>query len=179
MWHAADIADKIRHAANYQFKGTGVGSPQFDWKAFKPQRDAYIRRLNGIYDNNVAKEGVELHHGNAVVTSTKTVEVKRPDGSSYTLNTDKIVVATGGRPTIPSDDDIPGASLGINSDGFFDLEDQPRRVAVVGAGYIAVELAGVLHTLGSEVTMLIRGEDRKSTRLNSSHSGESRMPSSA
>ncbi|EPS98598.1 hypothetical protein FOMPIDRAFT_1037476 [Fomitopsis schrenkii] len=158
MWHAADIADKIRHAANYQFKGTGVGSPEFDWKSFKPQRDAYIRRLNGIYDNNVAKEGVELHHGNAVVTSPNTVEVKRPDGSSYTLNTDKIVVATGGRPTIPSDDEIPGASLGINSDGFFDLEEQPKRVAVVGAGYIAVELAGVFHTLGSEVHMFIRGD---------------------
>lgn len=156
MWYAADIADKIRHAANYQFKG--VSHPEFDWKSFKPQRDAYIRRLNGIYDNNVAKEGVELHHGNAVVTSPNTVEVKRPDGSSYTLNTDKIVVATGGRPTIPSDDEIPGASLGINSDGFFDLAEQPKRVAVVGAGYIAVELAGVLHTLGSEVHMFIRGE---------------------
>ncbi|TFY51387.1 hypothetical protein EVJ58_g10597, partial [Rhodofomes roseus] len=104
MWHAADIAEKTRHAANYKFKGTGVGSPEFDWASFKPQRDAYIRRLNGIYDNNVAKEGVELHQGNAVVTSATTVQVKRPDGSSYTLTTDKIVVATGGRPTIPSDD---------------------------------------------------------------------------
>ncbi|KAH9934955.1 glutathione reductase [Fomitopsis serialis] len=130
MWHAADIAEKIRHAENYKFKGTA----------------------------NVAKEGVELHEGNAVVTSPTTVEVKRPDGSTYTLNTDKIVVATGGRPTIPSDDQIPGASLGINSDGFFDLAEQPKRVAVVGAGYIAVELAGVLHTLGSEVHMFIRGE---------------------
>ncbi|KAH9842976.1 glutathione reductase [Rhodofomes roseus] len=158
MWHAADIAEKTRHAANYKFKGTGVGSPEFDWASFKPQRDAYIRRLNGIYDNNVAKEGVELHQGNAVVTSATTVQVKRPDGSSYTLTTDKIVVATGGRPTIPSDGQIPGASLGINSDGFFDLAEQPKRVAVVGAGYIAVELAGVLHTLGSEVHMFIRGE---------------------
>ena len=156
MWHAADIAEKIRHAPNYQF--SGVGSPEFDWKTFKPKRDAYIRRLNGIYDNNVAKEGVELHHGKAVVTSPSTVEVKRPDGSSYTLNTDKIVVATGGRPTIPSEDEIPGASLGVNSDGFFDLAEQPKRVAVVGAGYIAVELAGVFHTLGSEVHMFIRGE---------------------
>ena len=86
------------------------------------------------------------------------MEITRPDGSKYTLNTSQICVATGGRPTIPSDDDIPGASLGIDSDGFFDLEEQPKRVAVVGAGYIAVELAGVFHTLGSEVTMLIRGE---------------------
>ncbi|OJT13418.1 Glutathione reductase [Trametes pubescens] len=158
MWHAADIAEKIRHAEGYQFKGPGIGAPQFDWKSFKPLRDAYIRRLNGIYDNNVAKEGVELHHGLARVLSPSSVQVTRPDGSKYTLNTERVVVATGGRPTIPSEDQIPGASLGINSDGFFDLAEQPKRVAVVGAGYIAVELAGVLHTLGSEVTMLIRGE---------------------
>ncbi|KAI0781409.1 glutathione reductase [Trametes elegans] len=158
MWHAADIAEKIRHAEGYQFKGPGIGAPQFSWATFKPQRDAYIRRLNGIYDNNVAKEGVELHHGKARVLSPSSVQVTRPDGTTYTLNTDKVCVATGGRPTIPSDEEIPGASLGINSDGFFDLEEQPKRVAVVGAGYIAVELAGVLHTLGSEVTMLIRGE---------------------
>ena len=158
MWHAADIADKIRHAEGYQFKGPGIGQPQFNWETFKPQRDAYIRRLNGIYDSNVAKEGVEYHHGSASITSPSTVQVTRPDGSKYELNTNRVCVATGGRPTIPKDEDIPGASLGIDSDGFFDLASQPKRVAVVGAGYIAVELAGVLHTLGSEVTMLIRGE---------------------
>ncbi|PCH38405.1 glutathione reductase [Wolfiporia cocos MD-104 SS10] len=158
MWHAADIAEKIRHGAGYHFEGPGIGNPQFNWATFKPQRDAYIRRLNGIYDNNVAKEGVELHHGNARLISRDTVQVIRPDGSKYELKTDKVVIATGGRPTTPSDEDIPGASLGINSDGFFDLEEQPKRVAVVGAGYIAVELAGVFHTLGSEVHMLIRGE---------------------
>ena len=158
MWHAADVAEKIRHAKGYQFKGPGIGAPQFSWSTFKPLRDAYIQRLNGIYDRNVDKEGVEQHHGTARVVSPSAVEVTRPDGSTYTLNTDRVCVATGGRPTVPSEDEIPGASLGIDSDGFFDLAEQPRRVAVVGAGYIAVELAGVLHTLGSEVTMLIRGE---------------------
>lgn len=158
MWHAADIAEKLKHASAYQFKGEGVGTPKFDWDSFKPQRDAYIRRLNGIYDNNVAKEGVELHQGTARILSRNVVQVTRADGSKYELKTDKIVVATGGRPTIPSDKDIPGASLGINSDGFFDLEKQPKRVVVVGAGYIAVELAGVFHTLGSEVDVLIRGD---------------------
>ena len=158
MWHAADIAEKIRHAEGYQFKGPGIGAPQFSWSTFKPLRDAYIQRLNGIYDRNVDKEGVEQHHGTARVVSPSAVEVTRPDGSTYTLNTDRVCVATGGRPTVPSEDEIPGASLGIDSDGFFDLAEQPRRVAVVGAGYIAVELAGVLHTLGSDVTMLIRGE---------------------
>lgn len=158
MWHAADIAEKIRHAEPYRFTGPGIGQPNFDWKTFKPQRDAYIKRLNGIYENNLKKDGVEEHHGVARLVSPTEVEVAPASGEKYTLKTKNIIVATGGRPVIPSDDEIPGASKGINSDGFFDLTDQPKRVAVVGAGYIAVELAGVLHTLGSEVHLIIRGE---------------------
>lgn len=156
MWHAADIADKIRHAKDYQFKD--VSEPQFNWATFKPQRDAYIKRLNGIYDRNLDKDGVDFFHGFGRVVSPSQVEVTQKDGSKALITADHIVVATGGRPTIPSDDVVPGASLGINSDGFFALEDQPKRVAVVGAGYIAVELAGVLNTLGSEVHLFIRGE---------------------
>ncbi|EGN96234.1 hypothetical protein SERLA73DRAFT_125062 [Serpula lacrymans var. lacrymans S7.3] len=128
----------------------------FSWSTFKPQRDAYIRRLNKIYENNLEKEKVEYHAGFARLVSTNTVEVTRPDGEKYTLSADNICIATGGRPTIPTEEQIPGAALGIDSDGFFDLEDQPKRVAVVGAGYIAVELAGVLHTLGSETHLIIR-----------------------
>jgi len=156
MWHAADLAESIRYAkSGYHFD---VPEPKFSWKTFKPQRDEYIRKLNGIYDNNVSKEGVAYHHGRAALLSPKEVEITRPDGSKYTIHADHVVVTTGGYPIIPSDNDIPGASLGITSDGFFDLEDQPKRVAVAGAGYIAVELAGVLHTLGSETHLLIRGE---------------------
>ena len=157
MWHAADIADKIRHAKGYKFKN--VEEPQFDWKSFKPQRDAYIHRLNGIYENNVAKEGVDYFQGFGRLLSPQQVEITLSDGNKVNLNTKKIVVATGGRPTIPSEDKIPGASLGIDSDGFFDLADQPKRVAVVGAGYIAVELAGVLNTLGSETHLIIRHDN--------------------
>lgn len=156
MWHAADIAEKMRHATPFKFKG--VGEPNFDWTAFKTQRDAYIRRLNGIYDNNLVKDNVDNHHGHAELLDKNSVQVTSPDGSKYVLKAPHICVAVGGYPTVPSDDDIPGASLGINSDGFFELEHQPKRVAVVGAGYIAVELAGVLHTLGSETHIIIRGE---------------------
>ncbi|KDQ59619.1 hypothetical protein JAAARDRAFT_205643 [Jaapia argillacea MUCL 33604] len=159
MWHAADIADKIRHAKNFHFTGPGIGSPQFSWSTFVPQREAYIRRLNSIYETNLSKEGVEHHHGHAKLLSPTTVQVTRPDGSQYVLEGDAICVATGGRPTIPSESSIPGASLGINSDGFFDLTEQPKRVAVVGAGYIAVELAGIFNTLGSETHLIIR-QDR-------------------
>ncbi|VDC03895.1 unnamed protein product [Peniophora sp. CBMAI 1063] len=155
MWHAADLAEKARYASEgYHFEN--VPAPKFNWKTFKPQRDAYIHKLNGIYDNNVNKEGVAYHHGRAKLLSPKDVEITRPDGSKYTIHTDNVVVTTGGYPIIPSDDKIPGASLGITSDGFFELEDQPKRIVVVGAGYIAVELAGVLHTLGTETHLVIR-----------------------
>lgn len=156
MWYAADIAEKIKHASDYHF--TDIPEPKFDWKSFKPQRDAYIRRLNGIYDNNLVKDNVENHSGHARFISPDTVEVTKPSGDKYTLTGKNICIAVGGRPTIPSDNTIPGASYGIDSDGFFDLEEQPKRVAVVGAGYIAVELAGVLHTLGSEAHLFIRYE---------------------
>lgn len=158
MWHAADLADRLRHASNgYHFEN--VPPPQFNWASFKPQRDAYIRRLNGIYEKNLEKEKVDLYGGTARLVSPNEVQITPSDGGEpYVIAGDYITVATGGRPTIPSEDQIPGASLGIDSDGFFDLEDQPKRVAVVGAGYIAVELAGVLHTLGSETHLLIRRE---------------------
>ena len=155
MWHAADLADKLRQAsAGYHFQG--VPEPKFDWASFKPQRDAYIRRLNNIYENNLEKEKVEHHAGFARLTSPSFVEVTRPDGQKYTLQADHITIATGGRSTLPSDNDIPGASLGIDSDGFFDLEEQPKRVAIVGAGYIAVEFAGVFNSLGTETHLFIR-----------------------
>jgi glutathione reductase (NADPH) len=156
MWHAADLAEKLQQAEGYNF--TGIGKPSFDWKTFKPRRDEYIKRLNGIYEKNFEKEGVEFHHGLARVLSPSEVEVTRDDGSKYVLKTEYICVCVGGEPTIPSDAEIPGASLGISSDGFFDLAEQPKRVAVIGAGYIAVELAGVFNALGTETHLLIRGE---------------------
>ncbi|TFK34837.1 glutathione reductase [Crucibulum laeve] len=158
MWHAADLQDKIKHQApGYKF--TGIENPKFDWAAFKPQRDAYIRRLNGIYANNFEKEGVEFHEGFGKLLSPNTVEVTRPDGKGkYTLQADNICIAVGGQPIIPTEEEVPGASLGIDSDGFFDLAEQPKRVAVIGAGYIAVELAGIFNTLGTETHLIIRGE---------------------
>ncbi|KAF8810086.1 glutathione reductase [Phlegmacium glaucopus] len=158
MWHAADLQDKISHQApGYKF--IGGENAKFDWKSFKPQRDAYIRRLNGIYATNFDREGVEFHHGKGRLLSPTEVEVTLPDGkTTYVLKTDNVCIAVGGHPVVPKDDQIPGASLGIDSDGFFDLEEQPKRVAVIGAGYIAVELAGIFNALGTETHLLIRGE---------------------
>ena len=158
MWHAADLQDKFSHQAS-GYKFIGGENAKFDWKSFKPQRDAYIRRLNGIYATNFEKEGVEFHHGKGRLVSPTEVEVTLPDGKGkYVLKADNICIAVGGHPIIPGDDKIPGASLGIDSDGFFDLEEQPKRVAVIGAGYIAVELAGIFNALGTETHLLIRGE---------------------
>ena len=155
MWHAADLADKI-HQASTGYHFSGLSDPTFNWRTFKPQRDAYIRRLNKIYENNLDKEKVDYYAGRGTLISPTSVEVTPLNGEKYTLHADKILLATGGTPTIPSDNDIPGASLGTDSDGFFALEEQPKRVAVVGAGYIGVELAGVLHALGSETHLIIR-----------------------
>lgn len=156
MWHAADLADKLRHAFNGYHFNMPQDQPKFTWATFKPQRDAYIRFLNGIYDKNITTEGVSYHVGHAKFTSPNTIEIQKNDDAKYTIIADKVVIATGGNPIIPSDREIPGASLGTDSDGFFALEDQPKRVAVVGAGYIAVELTGVLNALGSEAHLIAR-----------------------
>jgi glutathione reductase (NADPH) len=107
-------------------------------------------------DRNLTKDNVDYHEGYASFVDKNTLNIKTLNGENYTVKAKKIVIAVGGKPLIPSDDEIPGASLGINSDGFFDLEEQPKRVAVAGAGYIAVELAGIFNGLGSETHLLIR-----------------------
>jgi glutathione reductase (NADPH) len=99
---------------------------------------------------------VDYHEGYASFKDAHTISIAAPDGSSYEVKAKKICIAVGGRPTIPSDDEIPGASYGIDSDGFFDIETQPKAVAVVGAGYIAVELCGVFNTLGTDAHLIIR-----------------------
>ncbi|PWN90045.1 putative GLR1-glutathione reductase [Acaromyces ingoldii] len=166
MWHAADMAEALRAGPEYGL-GTKDGKPLnaepgFQWNYFAEKRDAYVRRLNGIYDRNLQNDKVEYISGHAKLTGKDEVEItlRAEDGSltggTHKIQGDHICIATGGRPVIPSDKDVPGASLGITSDGFFDLREQPKRVAVVGAGYIAVELAGVFNTLGTETHLLIR-----------------------
>lgn len=143
MWYTATVAEQLRAAHSYGFRVPGLTDTPaeqpltFDWNALKTKRDAYITRLNGIYEKNLEKDNVDYHSGYARFKSAHEVEVERPDGSKYVLEAERIVIAVGGEPSIP---DLPGAELGISSDGFFELETQPKRVAVVGAGYIAVEV---------------------------------------
>jgi glutathione reductase (NADPH) len=147
MWNAAQIAQAAHDAAGYGFDLALNGH---DWAALKRARDAYVLRLNGIYERNLEKRGVAWVHGRATLTGPHEVRI-----GERTLSAAQIVVATGGVPTVPT---IPGAGLGITSDGFFELAQRPQRVALVGSGYIAVELGGIFAALGSEVTIVIRHE---------------------
>ncbi|KAF9430836.1 Glutathione reductase [Podila epigama] len=147
MWNTASIAEAIHDAKEYGFPE--VGPATFDWNTLKHKRDAYITRLNGIYERNLEKDSVEYISGMASFVSKNSVTL----GNGEEIHAKKILIAVGGRPTIPN---VPGAELGIDSDGFFDLEHQPKRVAVVGTGYIGVELAGIFHALGSKVSIFSR-----------------------
>jgi glutathione reductase (NADPH) len=155
MWYASDVAKTITEAKEYGFDVDPKLANTFNWEYFKPKRDAYVHRLNGIYERNLAKEGVELLYGWAKFNNDGAVEVTKRDGTTETFTADKILIATGGKPVQPT---IPGAEHIIDSDGFFKLERQPKRVAIVGAGYIGVEFAGFFHGLGTETHLLIRGE---------------------
>lgn len=146
MWHAAQLAHAVEDAAGYGFD---LKLQVHDWPRLKAARENYIRRLNDIYLRNLEKDGVEIITGSGRLLDAKTVEV---DGRK--LQAAHVLIATGGRPEQPQ---IPGAELGIDSDGFFALDHCPQRVAVVGSGYIAVELAGMLRALGAQVTLIVRG----------------------
>ncbi|MEE1675181.1 glutathione-disulfide reductase [Agarivorans aestuarii] len=146
MWFGAQVAEAIhRYAPDYGFD---VQVNKFDWSTLVASREAYIKRIHGSYDRVLGNNGVTVINGFAKFVDANTVEV-----NGEQIRAKHILIATGGRPTIPS---IPGAELGIDSDGFFALTEQPKRVLVLGAGYIAVELAGVLHSLGSETHLAVR-----------------------
>lgn len=147
MWYAAEIAHQVEDAGGYGFN---VEVRDHDWAALQEARDAYVERLNGIYARNLERRNVTLLVGMAKLLDRHSVAV---DGETFTA--ENIIIASGGQPVLPS---IPGAAHGITSDGFFELRSCPQRVAVVGAGYIAVELAGVLAALGAEVTLVVRGD---------------------
>ena len=146
MWHAAQIAEAIHlYGPDYGFDTT---VNHFDWKKLVASRTAYIDRIHTSYETVLKKNIVDVIRGFARFVDAHTVEV-----NGETITADHILIATGGRPSIPS---IPGAEYGINSDGFFELDEMPKRVAVVGAGYIAVEIAGVVNALGADTHLFVR-----------------------
>ncbi|HIF9105730.1 TPA: glutathione-disulfide reductase [Photobacterium damselae] len=148
MWHGAQIAEAMHlYAKDYGFD---VEMKGLNWGKLVESREAYISRIHTSYETVLGNNKIEVINGFAQFVDAKTVEV---DGEHYTA--DHILIAVGGRPSIPA---IPGAVHGIDSNGFFELKEQPKRAAVVGAGYIAVEIAGVLNGLGTDTHLFVRKE---------------------
>ncbi len=147
MWNAASVAETLHDASAYGFD---IDIKGFNWQKVKQSRDEYIQRLNKIYDKNINASEVTRIDGHGQFLDQHTVIV---GDKKYTA--DHILVAVGGEPVRP---DLPGAELGITSDGFFELTQLPKKTMVIGGGYISVELAGLLNSLGSDVTILLRRE---------------------
>jgi glutathione reductase (NADPH) len=147
MWNAAQIGHALHDAADYGFD---IAIGRQDWSLLKARRDQYITRLNGIYERNLATRSVELLRGHARLLEPGIVQV-----DDRRLRAREVVLATGGRPMIPQ---LPGATLGMTSDGFFEISERPRGVAIVGAGYIAAELTGIFAALGCHTTLVMRHE---------------------
>ena len=146
MWYGAQVAETLhRYAGEYGFD---VTINKFDFAKLKANRQAYIDRIHGSYERGFDNNGVERVYEYARFVDPHTVEVA---GERYTAP--HILIATGGHALYPN---IPGSEYGITSDGFFELDEVPKRTAVIGAGYIAVEVAGVLNALGSDTHLFVR-----------------------
>lgn len=168
MYNTAHVLEAVKDARYYGFSGLPVfNAPSekslnssFDYKALHKERDDYIRRLNNIYLTNLEKEKVRLIVGRA------RFEDKRPENASANIvvsidngrvevEAERVLIAAGSEATLP--EDVPGAvEFGETSDGFFSMPEWPKKVAVVGSGYIAVELAGLMHHLGVQVHLFAR-----------------------
>ncbi|MBN6774400.1 glutathione-disulfide reductase [Pseudomonas granadensis] len=145
--YGAHFAEDFEQASGF---GWNLGEANFDWATLVANKDREINRLNGIYRNLLVNSGVTLHEAHAKIVGPHEVEVK---GERFTAK--NILIATGGWPQIP---EIPGSEHAIGSNEAFFLKELPKRVLVVGGGYIAVEFAGIFHGLGADTTLLYRGE---------------------
>ena len=145
MFNTVHVKEVIDEAKHFGFK---VGEVSFDWNTIKTARDNYIHRLNNIYKNNLDNQKITSIQGFAHFDGVDTVRVGKEVYKSK-----HILIATGGAPNKLG---VPGEEHVLDSDGFFALEHQPKKVGVIGAGYIAVELAGVFNGLGSETKLFVR-----------------------
>ena len=147
MWYAGMLSHALDDARGYGF---GVKRLGHDWGKLVEGRQAYIKGINDWYHTYLSDSNIDEIVGEASFVDAHTLQV-----GEETYTADHIVIAPGTTPIVP---DIPGAEHGITSDGFFAMQEPPRRIAVVGSGYIAVEIAGLLRALGCDVTLIIRGE---------------------
>jgi glutathione reductase (NADPH) len=145
--YASHFAEDFEDAENY---GWTVPKAKHDWKTLIRNKDTEIDRLNGIYHTILSNNNVELYENRATILDKNTVQV-----GDKTVTAKYILIATGGTPTMP---DVPGIEHAISSNEVFHLDEMPKRVVVVGGGYIAVEFAGIFNGLGADVIQLYRGE---------------------
>ncbi|MFT3780157.1 MAG: glutathione-disulfide reductase [Ottowia sp.] len=151
--YAAGFAEDFADAAGFGWRI--AQPPVLDWAALKANRAQEIARLNGIYEGLMTGAQVRVLRGHARLAGGHTVEVAGEDGATHRHTARAILIATGGRPFVPP---VPGHELAVTSDDMFDLPVFPRRLVVVGGGYIGCEMASIFHGLGAEVTLIYRGE---------------------
>ncbi|HZZ35562.1 MAG TPA: FAD-dependent oxidoreductase, partial [Caulobacteraceae bacterium] len=149
MVYASEFSQHFKTAEGY---GWSVGETKFDWARFLEVKDIEIARLSGIYVTNLQNAGADLVHARAEIQDPHTVKLM-DTGEVFTA--DKLLIATGGRPTIPPG--LEGAEHAITSNEAFHLSELPKRIMIVGGGYIAVEFAGIFNGLGVETTIMYRG----------------------
>ena len=151
--YAAEYAEGFADARGY---GWSIpGEPTLDWDTLKHNRAQSIANLNAIYEKLMTGAKVDRMQGHASLADAHTVRVRHDDGRVTQHSAAAILIATGGTPWAP---ELPGRELAITSDDIFDLPRFPRRLVVVGGGYIACEFASIFHGMGSQVTLLYRGE---------------------
>ena len=148
MWYAANTASTIHNASGFGFD---IGNVDFSWEKLKQGRDKYIKGITTWYDGYLESLGIDYINGFASLLDKNTAAI-----NGKTITADHIVLSPGTTPYVPN---IEGSEFGITSDGFFELAELPKKVAIAGGGFIAVEFAGVLNALGSDVTLIIRSEN--------------------
>jgi len=147
MVYASAFQDTFEDAAGF---GWSVGEASFDWAKLIAAKDEEITRLEGIYGKNLGAAGAEIFAERARISGAHEVTL----ASGKVVSAKHILIAAGGTPFVPG---IPGAELAITSNEIFHLAEQPKRILIVGGGYIACEFAGIMNGLGSEVTQFYRG----------------------
>jgi glutathione reductase (NADPH) len=149
MVYASEFSQTFKTARGY---GWTVEAPRFDWPTFLEAKDREIARLSGVYIANLSNAGADIVHARAELVDAHTISLP---AKGQTVTADKILVSTGGWPTIPRD--LPGIEHAITSNEAFHLPELPKRILIVGGGYIAVEFAGIFNGLGVETTLMYRG----------------------
>jgi glutathione reductase (NADPH) len=148
MVYASEFSSAFKTAQGF---GWSIGEAKFDWPAFLRAKDVEIARLSGLYVTGLQNAGADLAHARAELQDAHTIALSDRD---RVLSAQKVLVASGGRPTLP---DVPGIEHVITSEEAFQLPQLPKRILVVGGGYIAVEFAGIFNGMGVETALIYRG----------------------